>query len=158
MLPLFPYNSIFHLAIMPAGIAAAFADLKRGQKDVRYCRMLFAACIACLPSQSICSFLQRGTYNAAWNSWAVQDRNFPWKAAYSRFLRGFSRHPPGGHCCKSAADGSGRGVSVFHDAFGAWKRIQAWQTIACGSVLSALVKVVQADCQPGHIGCGRLGI
>ena len=152
MLPLFPYNGILRPAIMLAGTIAGFAVLKRMQKSVHYRKLLFAACLAYLLFLIYATFLSRSvaqTYSYRLELMDSARQAFSVKGRLWSLIRGdFSA---------IRLDGlqSLEGIAVnlllmvpvgylfpmIQSAQG--KETRVWQAILTGSVLSALVEVVQ---------------
>ena len=152
MLPLFPYNGILRPAIMLAGTIAAFAVLKRMQKSVHYRKLLFAACLAYLLFLIYATFLSRSvaqTYSYRLELMGSARQAFSVKGGLWSLVRGdFS-------AIRLDDPQSLEGIAVnllLMVPVGylspmvcsiRGKEIRAWQAILAGSMLSALVEVIQ---------------
>ena len=152
MLPLFPYNGILRPAIMLAGTIAGFAVLKRMQKSVHYRKLLFAACLAYLLFLIYATFLSRSvaqTYSYRLELMGSARQAFSVKGGLWSLIRGdFS-------AIRLDDPQSLEGIAVnlllmvpvgylFPMVQSARvKKTRAWQAILAGSVLSALVEVIQ---------------
>lgn len=152
MLPLFPYNSILRPTIMLAGTIAGFVILKRMQKSVHYRKLLFAACTAYLLFLIYATFLSRSvaqTYSYRLELMGSARQAFSVKGGLWSLIRGdFS-------AIRLDDPQSLEGIAVnlllmvpvgylfpiIQSARG--KETRAWQAILAGSVLSALVEVIQ---------------
>lgn len=152
LLPLFPYNGILRPAIMLAGTIAGFAVLKRMQKSVHYRKLLFAACLAYLLFLIYATFLSRSvaqTYSYRLELMGSARQAFSVKGGLWSLVRGdFSTirlddsqsleaiavnlllMVPVGYLSPMVCSIRG-------------KEIRAWQAILAGSMLSALVEVIQ---------------
>ena len=152
MLPLFSYNGILRPVIMLTGTAAAFVLLKRAQKSVHYRKLIFAACGAYLLFLIYATFLSRSvaqTYSyrlelmgSARQAFSVEDGL--WSLVRGDFTAIRLNDPqsmeaivvslllmvPIGYLFPMVCSIRG-------------KETRAWQAILAGSVLSALVEVVQ---------------
>ncbi len=152
MLPLFPYNGILRPAIMLAGTIAGFAVLKRMQKSVHYRKLLFAACLAYLLFLIYATFLSRSvaqTYSYRLELMGSARQAFSVKGGFWSLVRGdFS-------AIRLDDPQSLEGIAVnlllmvpvghlfpmVQSARG--KETRVWQAILAGSILSALVEVIQ---------------
>lgn len=152
MLPLFPYNGILRPAIMLAGTIAGFAVLKRTQKSVHYRKLLFAACLAYLLFLIYATFLSRSvaqTYSYRLELMGSARQAFSVKGGLWSLIRGdFSAVRLDDPQSLEAIAVNlllmvpvGYLFPMIQSARG--KEIRAWKAILAGSILSALVEVVQ---------------
>ena len=152
MLPLFPYNGILRPAIMLAGTIAGFAVLKRTQKSVHYRKLLFAACLAYLLFLIYATFFSRNmaqTHSYRLELMGSARQAFSVKGGLWSLIRGdFSAIRLDDPQSLEAIAVNlllmvpvGYLFPMIQSARG--KETRAWQAILAGSVLSALVEVVQ---------------
>lgn len=152
MLPLFPYNGILRPAITLTGTVVAFVVLKRMQKSVHYRKLFFAACTAYLLFLVYATFLSRSvaqTYSYRLELMGSARQAFSVKGGLWSLVRGdFS-------AIRLDDPQSLEGIAVnlllivpvgylfpmVQSARG--KETMAWQAILAGSMLSALVEVIQ---------------
>ena len=146
------YNGILRSAIMLAGTIAGFLVLKRTQKSVHYRKLLFAACLAYLLFLIYATFLSRSvaqTYSYRLELMGSARQAFSVKGGLWSLVRGdFS-------AIRLDDPQSLEGIAVnlllmvpvgylFPMVQSARvKETRAWQAILAGSILSALVEVVQ---------------